>query len=100
MIIVGLSEKMVKLDDLMDMTLREVLDNYCTFFNLECGYYYGIASYDLADRMYEEFNVDEEYPEAMSVESLIDEDLLFREELIDWDKVVRIMNNLGVSKKG
>ena len=91
----------MKISDLLDMTLGEVLQEYCILYNLECCYNYGITSSSNADRMYDEFNVEEDYPEAMTVLSVVDDDLLLDMdvELVDWDKIVRIMKNLDISKK-
>ena len=60
----------MKIKDLMDMTLGDLLDTYGLLYNLECGYYYGICSYDLCDRMFEEYDMDT-YKEAVVVDPLI-----------------------------
>lgn len=91
----------MKIKDLLDMTLGEVLQEYCILYNLECCYNYGITSDSNADRMYNEFNVEDDYPEAMTVMSVVDDELLLDmdADLVDWDKIVRIMDNLGISRK-
>ena len=45
----------MKIENLMNLTLGELLDNYCILFNEECGYVYGITSFDLVEKMFEEF---------------------------------------------
>ena len=89
-------------NDLLDLTLREVLDTYCALYNLECGHYYGITTFDNCDKLFDEYNISDEYPEAMSVENLIHDDVLVSldEELIDYPKLEYVMKNLGISKKG
>lgn len=90
----------MKVSDLLDLTVREVLDEHCVLFSPECCYTYGVTTYDKAEAMYNEYNVEEEYPESMSVEPLISHEIWDHDELIDEDKIKRIMDNLGISKKG
>ena len=83
--------------NLLDLTLREILDEYCTLHNLECGGYYGVFHQSNVEQIFKEYNICE-YPEAVHCEPLVDE------ELIDLtvkgkDTLIRIMENLGISKK-
>ena len=87
-----------KFDDLLEMKFGEVLEKYGVLWNYECAYPYGICSNELVERMYDEYNVDE-YWEAMTVEMIINSELCFCDELITWEKIERIMDNLGISKK-
>jgi len=91
----------MKVEDILDLTLREVLDTYGAIYNPECGYYYGIACFDDIDELYYEYDIDETYPEAFEVENLIRDEVIvaFDEELIDLDKLKRIMHNLDIPKK-
>lgn len=91
----------MKLDDLMDLPLREVLDKYCGALSLECCYYYGIFKYEDIERLYKEYNIDEEYPESFCPEPLVSDELIYdgSDEIGDYDKLIRIMENLGISKK-
>lgn len=90
----------MKINDLYDLTLGELLEEYCILYNEECGYIYGITSYDLVERMFDEYDI-ESYSEAMVVNSLISDELIINdnEDLIDYDKISRIMKNLGIVKK-
>lgn len=90
----------MKIEDLYDLTLGEILDEYCVLFNEECGYIYGITRFDLVERMFEEFDV-ESYSEAMVVNNLISDELIINsnEDIIDYDKICSIMKNLGIFKK-
>ena len=88
-------------DDLLDLTLRDVFEKYVIIENLECGYYYGIAPVELIKEIYEEYNIEEKYPEAFDVQSIIQDEILAdcSKELIDYEKLKRIMNNLGIGRK-
>lgn len=90
----------MKFDDLLDMTLGEVLEEYSLLANLECGYIYGIASYDDITRMLEEYDVSQ-YSEAMSVEPIIEFDIMLSNngEIISYDKIERIMDTLAIPKQ-
>ena len=90
----------MKFDDLLDMTLGEVLEEYSLLANLECGYIYGIASYDDITRMLEEYDVSQ-YSEAMSVEPIIEFDTIWSNngELIEYEKIKKIMDILAIPKK-
>ena len=50
--------------------------------------------------MFDEYDV-ESYSEAMVVNNLISDELIINddEDLIDYDKISRIMKNLGIVKK-
>ena len=91
----------MEINDLMDLTLREVLDKYVVLHNLECGGYYGLADGDEVEKLFENYNIEEDYPEAFHVESVIQDEVLvdYGEELVDYPKMERIMFNLGISKK-
>lgn len=82
------------------MTVREVLDEYCVLFSPECCYIYGVTSWDNANKMYEEYNIEEEYPESMCPENLVNDEIWDHDEIIDMKKIGRIMENLGISRKG
>ena len=92
----------MKIDELMGLTLRELLDGYVAIRNLECGYFYGIVPVDLVEELLGNYNIDEEYPEAFAVENIIDDELIFDgdKELLSYDKLEKIMCNLGITKKG
>lgn len=90
----------MNIEKLLDLTLREILAKYCAVFNPECGFYYGIFKVEDIDRVFKEYNIQEDYPEAFDVESIIPIDLWdASDEVRDWDTLERIMGNLGISKK-
>ena len=90
----------MKVNDLLDYTLRDLLESYCAIYNPECGYYYGIASFDDVDEIFGAYNVSE-YSEGFDVENLINDEILvsFDEELLSYERLERIMSNLDISKK-
>ena len=53
------------------------------------------------EKLFKNYNIDEDYPEAFNVESVIQDEVLtdYGEEIIDYKKMEKIMQNLGVSKK-
>lgn len=91
----------MKFEDLLDLTLREVLENYVTVRNLECGYFYGVFKNEDIEQIFQEFNIEEDYPEAFNVENLVDDELIvdYQEPVKDYNSLLRIMDNLGISKK-
>jgi len=94
---------MTKLTELLDMKLGEVLERYVQIYNAECGYLYGIADLDDIDRLYSEYNIEDEYPEAFMPENLIHHELdIYSEDarVMPYEKLERIMKNLGITKKG
>lgn len=92
----------MKIDELRNMTLGEVLDNYCAVMSPECCYYYGIFKDVDIEKVYEEYNIEKDYPEAFAPEPLIHDDLIYdgSDEVGDYEKLERIMYNLGISRKG
>lgn len=91
----------MKVKDLLDLPFKEVLENYVLLYSPECGYYYGIVKSSLVDDIVDEYNIEEEYPESFDVECFIpiETSIECEDELIDYEKLERIMDNLGVSKK-
>ena len=91
----------MKIEDLLDLTLREILEKYVAIRNLECCYFYGVAPVELIEKLFKEYNINEDYPEAFNVENIVDDELIvsYDEELLTYEKLERIMCNLGISKK-
>ncbi len=87
-------------EELLDKSLREVLEDYVAVYNLECGYCYGVASADDIESIIGENKV-EEYEEAFCIEPLIGYDVVasMNDELLSKDKMNRICNNLGIDKR-
>lgn len=88
-------------EDLLDLPLREVLENYVCVRNLECGYFYGIFKNEDIEKIFKNYNIEKDYPEAFNVENLIDDELVvaYDEPIKDYNKLVTIMQNLQITKK-
>ena len=41
--------------DLLDMTLRDILEEYCILFSPECMHYYGIAKIEDTQKAYDDY---------------------------------------------
>ena len=91
----------MKIADLMDMTLREILEEYVSIQSLECGYYYGITTVADAKKIFENYNVDEEYSEGFFVENLVNDELLLDDSkpILTYEKLENIMHNLSITPK-
>jgi len=93
---------LTKLAELLDMKVGDVLERYVQIFNGECCFLYGIAELDDVERLYHEYNIKEEYPEAFIMENLIDDKLnIYSEdaEVMSYEKLEVLMKNLGIRKK-
>lgn len=89
----------MNLEDILDLTLREILEKYCIVQNLECGYIYGIFKQTDVEQVFEEYNI-HEYEEAFAVENIISAEILdCNMEIKDYSKLITILENLGISKK-
>lgn len=86
-------------DDLMKMTVEDLLNEYCVLYSPECDYNYGIGRWDDANEIYEEFDLEDQY--CFSGDSLIPLDYGFDggEKVLDLDDMRRIMAMLGIAKK-
>lgn len=89
----------MKIDDLMDLTVRELLDEYCITYSPECDYNYGIARWGDVAQIYDEFDLEDHY--CFSGDSLIPLDYCFDsgEEVLTLDDLRCLMDKLGIIKK-
>ena len=89
----------MKIDDLMEMKVSDLLDEYCVVYSPECGYNYGIAKWSDAEQIYEEFDLEDQY--CFSGDSLIPLDYGFDcgEEVLELKHLKIIMDKLGIAKK-
>lgn len=87
------------IDDLMEMKVKDVLDEFCILYSPECDYNYGIGRWDDANKIYEEFDLEEQY--CFSGDSLIPIDYGFDngEKVLTLDDMKCIMNKLGIIRK-
>ena len=88
----------MKIDDLMKMTVGEVLTEFCVVYSPECDHYYGIARWDDAAQMFDEYDLEDEY--CFDGDELIPLDYGFfeGEEVLDLEKLRYILDYLGVEK--
>lgn len=91
--------KELMIDDLMQMTVGELLNEYCILYSPECDYNYGIGRWDDVNQIYEEFDLEEQY--CFSGDSLIPLDYSFDEgeKVLTLDDMRHIMDVLGIVKK-
>lgn len=87
-------------EDLLDMTLRDVLNEFCFVYSPECGYLYGITRWEDAYKMWDEYDLKEEY--CFDSESIMayPMEVDLQQEVITLEGLRRIMNNLGIEKRG
>ena len=90
----------MKIDDLLDLTLREILEKYRVLYNAECGFYYGVFRVDDINRIFEMYAISEDSEEVV-VESIVVNDVLFHidSDVKDYPELVKIMKNLGIPLK-
>ena len=96
----------MKLNDLLDMTFREVISNYCVLFSEECCYFYGISTYEAMNEIANEYELCDE-PSLVVEPILFNMEVLFEFEEADDDTEVMsvekirelIDNNLMIEKK-
>lgn len=89
----------MNLQDLYSKTLGEVLEEYCIVVSPECGYVYGITTWDEGELMYSEFDLEEEY--CYSLEPFLNYCYEIDDEapLLTEEKLRETLNYLGVGKK-
>lgn len=87
------------IDELWNMPLKEVLDKYCVVYSPECGYYYGITTWDEALQMEEEYDLEDEYCFAADYLIPIEYGVEDGEEILNLKYLNQIMARLGIAKK-
>lgn len=85
-------------EELLDLSLREVLDNYASVESLECGYFYGVVSFDDLEKLFEMYDIGSDCS-SFYVDSLINHELIDKNNILGIDDLVKIMDNLGIDKK-
>lgn len=84
--------------NLLDMRVRDFLEEYCTVENLECGGIYGVAKYEDVESVYKEYD----FPEddlSFCAEPIIPDTIDLEEDPLDKDALHRICECIGVDKK-
>lgn len=87
-------------EDLLDMSIRDFLEEYCILFSPECMWYYGITTFADAEQMLDDYPDVSECP-SMSVTSILDLECSFEDlPVLDFPAIERILiDHLGFSKK-
>lgn len=87
------------INDLFDKTLREIVDEYCVVFSPECDYTYGISTWDEAERMFEEYDLEDEY--CYDADPLVPclNEFYTTDKILEAEDLDRILDNLGIEKK-
>lgn len=90
----------MKIEDVMDLTLGEILNKYGVLLNPECDFVYGFVKYDDVEKLYDEYDVDT-YKEAVEVDTFVPSYILTdcREEFLNYEDLEKIMSNLDIKKK-
>lgn len=89
----------MKIKELLDMKLGDILNEFCILFSPECDYFYGIGRYDDALQMWDEFDLEEEY--CFDTDCLLDYcmDIDFDDNILEIDDLRHILDYLGIEKK-
>lgn len=87
------------ISDLLEMKLKDILDEYCVVFSPECDYTYGISTWEDAERMYEEYDLEDEY--CYSADTLVPclNEFYLTDEILDEERLDKILDMLGIEKK-
>lgn len=89
----------MKIKELLDMKLGDILNEFCILFSPECDYFYGIGRYDDALQMWDEFDLEEEY--CFDTDCLLDYcmEIDFDDNILEIDDLRHILDYLGIEKK-
>lgn len=78
----------------LDMTVRELLENFCIMYSPECDYNYGIISYDQANRIADTYDLSDQA--SVDIMEIIDSELEIEcQTPMSWEKIQKIMECLG-----
>ena len=89
----------MKLQELLDMKVGDLLQQYCVLYSPECGYTYGISTWDDSSAMFDLFDLEDEYcfnqdpifPHLWEVDA--------EDKVLDYDDCVKILEKLGIEYK-
>lgn len=83
--------------NILDLTVRELLEQYSIVKNLECGFVYGIIPDNLIDKLYAEYDLKDE--PCIFVEDIIGDEFEIDKQPLTWEDIVKIVEFQGISKK-
>ena len=91
----------MKLTEILDLTLREILNEYCILYSAECDYIYGVTTHDVIEEMNDKYDLCDE--PSIAVDSLINmevlgelEDAQNDKEILTMENIEAIIENLGL----
>ena len=86
--------------ELLDMKLRDILDEFCFVYSPECGYLYGVSRWDDVEQMWEEFDLEDEY--CFEGDHIIawPMEVDFDAEVLELEGLRHVLDYLGIPKKG
>ena len=89
----------MKVDDLMKMTVEDLLNEFCILYSPECDYNYGIGRWDDVGKIFEEYDLEDHY--CFDGDYLITLDYCFDcgEKVLELEDLHCIMDKLGIIKK-
>lgn len=92
----------MRLEELLDMPFKEVLENFGVLYSPECDYIYGITTKEATEKLFEKYDLCEQ--ESMDCEPLLRFDVLceFEEngEVLTFERIEEIIeNNLDIPLK-
>ena len=92
----------MKLKDILDLPLRQILEEYCQLVSLECDYVYGVTKHDTIGEIAEKYDLCDE--PSISPEPLFRLDLLVEfenedTEILTTEHIEHIIDNLGLQEK-
>lgn len=97
----------MKLIELLDVPLREILENYCVLFSEECCWIYGITTHEAFGEIVEKYDLCDEpsltsQPILFNLELLLEfEDETNDAEILTTKDIERLIeNHLPIEKKG
>lgn len=84
------------IDELFDMKVKDLLEEFCLVYSPECGCNYGITKWEDAEKIYEKFDLKDEY--CFNADPLIPIDYGFDsgEEVLTLETLEEIMDKLGI----
>lgn len=96
----------MKLLELLDLPLKEILDKYCLLWSAECCYIYGITTHKAINEIADKYNICDE-PSLVAEPILFNIDLLaeFEDEnnpaeILTVEKIEELIDNhLPIEKK-
>ena len=86
--------------DLLDMKFGDVLDEYCIVYSPECDWFYGIGKWDEVQAMWDEYDLEEEVCFDGDFLLQYGMEIDFENEVLDEDHLRRILDCIGIKKKG